>query len=146
MSDMNKLVDEIKKLSSKDKNSLLLDVFKGYNLLELKEFSDLWCTTFGVSAVAAAGPAVATPTSTAVVEEKAAEPTEFDVIITGAGDKKIQVIKAVREVTTLGLKEAKELVDAVPKAVKEKVSKDEAQKLKQQLEASGATVEIKGSK
>ena len=75
----------------------------------------------------------------AVVEEK----TEFDVVLTGAGDKKIQVIKVVREVTGLGLKEAKDLVDGAPKPVKEKVSKEEAQTIKQKLEENGASVEIR---
>ena len=75
----------------------------------------------------------------AVVEEK----TEFDVVLTGAGDKKIQVIKVVREVTGLGLKEAKDLVDGAPKPVKEKVSKEEAQSIKQKLEENGASVEIR---
>jgi large subunit ribosomal protein L7/L12 len=88
----------------------------------------------GVGAVAASGVA-ATPAE----EEKA----EFDVVLTGFGDKKIQVIKAVREVTNLGLKEAKDLVEGIPKAVKEKVTKEEAGKVKQKLEEAGGTAEIK---
>jgi len=143
MSNVTKLVDEVKGLSSEDKNNLILEVFKGYNLLELKEFKDVWCETFDVSASAPmmmGGPMVAAGDA----EEASAEPTEFDVIITEIGDKKIQVIKAVRAITSLGLKEAKGLVDSIPQAVKEKVSKEEAEKVKEEIEASGAKAEIKG--
>lgn len=142
---VTKLLEEIKKLSSNDKHGLILEVFKlHYNMMELKEFVDLWCSTFGVTALAAA-PAAAAPTTAGDADsQKAAEPTEFNVIITGAGDKKIQVIKVVRTITNLGLKEAKDLVDAAPKPVKEKVSKEEADKLKKELEEAGATVEVKG--
>lgn len=144
MADVAKLAQDVKSLSASDKNNLLMEVFKGFNLLELTQFRDLWCDTFKVSAAApvavAAGPAAA-----AAPAEKPAEATEFNVIITGCGDKKISVIKAVREITNLGLKEAKDLVDALPKPIKEKVSKEDAAKLKQQLEASGATVEIKSA-
>jgi large subunit ribosomal protein L7/L12 len=89
----------------------------------------------GLASVAAPGAAAAA----AAEEEKA----EFDVVLTGFGDKKIQVIKAVREVTNLGLKEAKDLVEGVPQTVKEKIAKEEAEKIKQKLEESGGTVEIK---
>jgi len=75
--------------------------------------------------------------------EKAAEPTEFNVILTGCGDKKIQVIKALREITSLGLKEAKEVVEGAPKAIKEAVSKDEAETIKKKMEEAGGTIEIK---
>lgn len=142
-----KLLEEVKKLSSGEKHALILEVFKHhYNMLELKEFVDLWCSTFGVSAAAAVSVAAAgAPVAAAPAEaEKPAEPTEFNVIITNGGDKKIQVIKAVRAMTNLGLKEAKDLVDAAPKAVKEKVSKEEAEKLKKELQDAGATVELKG--
>lgn len=141
---VTKLLDEVKKLSSDDKNALLIEVFKGYNLLEIKNFKDLFCTTFDVSAsapVMAVGAVAAAP---AEVSDEKAEPTEFNVIVTATGDKKVQLIKTVRGITGLGLKEAKELVDAAPKAVKEKVSKEEANKIKEELEAAGATVEIKG--
>lgn len=143
-----KLLEEVKKLSSGEKHALILEVFKhNYNMIELKEFVDLWCTTFGVSAAAAA-PVMAAGMPMAAAApaeaEKPAEPTEFNVIITNGGDKKIQVIKVVRTITNLGLKEAKDLVDAAPKAVKEKVSKEEAEKLKKELQEAGATVEIKG--
>jgi large subunit ribosomal protein L7/L12 len=87
----------------------------------------------GVAAAAGAGPAA----------EAAAEPTEFNVILTGCGDKKIQVIKALREITNLGLKEAKEVVEGVPKPIKEAVSKEEAESVKKKMEEAGGTVEIK---
>jgi len=142
MSDIAKLLEEVKKLSSEDKNNLILEVFKGFNLLEIKQFKDLFCSTFGVSAAA---PVMAAPVAAAKEEPAAkAEPTEFNVIITNGGQNKIQVIKVVRTITNLGLKEAKQLVDEAPKAVKEKTSKDEAQKIKEELEKAGATVEIKG--
>jgi large subunit ribosomal protein L7/L12 len=86
---------------------------------------------------------VAAPGGGGPVADEVEEQTEFDVVLTGAGDKKIQVIKVVRAITSLGLKEAKDLVDGAPKAVKEKISKDEAEELKKQLEEVGATVEIK---
>ena len=113
---------------------------EGMTVLELSELVKELEQKFGVSAaapvamVAAAGPAQA-----AQVEEK----TEFDVILTGFGEQKIQVIKVVRELTGLGLKEAKDLVEGVPKPVKEGVSKDEAATMKKKLEESGGTVEIK---
>lgn len=143
MSDNVKLLEEVKKLSVTEKNTLLLEVFKSYNLLEIKQFKDLFCETFGVSAAA---PMMAGPMVVAAASEskEAAEPTEFNVVITAVGDKKIQLIKVVREITGLGLKEAKDLVDAAPKPVKEKVGKEDADKIKKQLEEAGATIEIKG--
>jgi large subunit ribosomal protein L7/L12 len=143
MSDTVKLVEELNGLSSDDKNNVLVEVFKGFNLLELKSFKDLFCETFDVSAAAPMAGVMMAPQGDGGAEA-AAEPTEFNVILTEVGDKKIQVIKAVRGITSLGLKEAKELVDAAPKAVKEKVSKDEAEKIKKELEESGAKAEIKG--
>jgi large subunit ribosomal protein L7/L12 len=140
---VGKLLDEVKKLSSKEKNELILEVFKQYNLLEIKEFTDLFCTTFDVSAAVPMA-AAAMPAAGEAKAEEDAEPTEFNVILTAAGDKKIQVIKVVRTLTGLGLKEAKELVDAAPKAIKEKASKEEADKVAQELKEAGATVEIKG--
>lgn len=100
----------------------------------VKELEEEW----GVSAAAPAAVAVAAPAAAA-----AAAPTEVSVILTSAGDKKIQVIKVIREITGLGLKEAKDLVDGAPKPVKEKISPDDAKKMKAQLEENGATVEIK---
>jgi large subunit ribosomal protein L7/L12 len=129
------------KLSNDD----LLDAFKEMTLLELSEFVKQFEETFNVSAAApvavAAGPAGAG--AGAATEEAAEEQTEFDVVLTGPGDKKIQVIKEVRALTSLGLKEAKDLVDAAPKAVLEKVSREQADKAKAQLEGAGATVNLK---
>jgi large subunit ribosomal protein L7/L12 len=103
----------------------------------IKKMEQEWGVTAAPAAVAMAGPAAGA--AAAVVEEQ----TEFDVILTSSGDKKIQVIKEVRAVTGLGLKEAKDLVEGAPKAVKEGVSKEEAAKIKAQIEASGGSVEIK---
>jgi large subunit ribosomal protein L7/L12 len=126
------------KLSTDD----LLDAFKGMTLLELSDFVKQFEETFNVSAAApvavAAGPAGA-----AAAAEEAEEQTEFDVVLTGAGEKKIQVIKEVRALTSLGLKEAKDLVDSAPKPVLERVPRDQADKAKAQLEGAGATVELK---
>jgi len=110
-------------------------------VLELAELVKELEDRFGVTAAApmAVGVAAA-PGAAAAVEE---EQVEFDAVLTGFGDKKIQVIKAVREVTNLGLKEAKDLVEGVPQTVKEKISKEEADKIKQKVEEAGGTVEIK---
>ena len=120
----------------------VLDQIEAWTVLELNDFVKTLEEKWGVSAsgpsipmemlAGAGGPAAA-----------AEEQTEFDVMLTGIGDKKINVIKAVRQVTTLGLKEAKDLVDSAPKAVKEAVSKDEAETVKKALEEAGATAEIK---
>ena len=125
MADLNKLVDELSSLT----------------VLEAAELSKKLEEKWGVSAaapvaVAAAGPAGAAPA------EAAAEKTEFTVVLAAAGDKKINVIKEVRAITSLGLKEAKDLVEGAPKPVKEGVNKDEAAKIKKQLEEAGATVQI----
>jgi large subunit ribosomal protein L7/L12 len=129
------------KLSNDD----LLDAFKEMTLLELSEFVKEFEETFGVSAAApvaiAAGPAGAGAAAEAAAPEE--EQTEFDVVITAAGDKKIQVIKEVRALTSLGLKEAKDLVDSAPKPVLERVPRDQADKAKAQLEAAGASVDLK---
>ncbi len=119
----------------------LLDVFKNMTVLELNEFLKAFEEEFGVTAAApvavAAGPA---PAAEAAPAE---EQDEFDVVLTAAGDKKIQVIKEVRSLTSLGLKEAKDLVDNAPKPVLEKATKEDADKAKAQLEEAGATVELK---
>ena len=120
----------------------LLEVFKAMTVLELNEFLKAFEEEFGVTAaapvaVAAAGGGGAAPA------EAAEEQDEFDVILLAAGDKKIQVIKVVRAATGLGLKEAKALVDEAPKPVKEGLEKEEADKLKQELQEAGATVELK---
>ncbi len=127
MADLNKLVDALSELT----------------VLEAAELSKLLEEKWGVSAAAAvavAGPAAGGAGGGAAAAE---EKTEFDVILTGDGGKKINVIKEVRAITALGLTEAKTLVESAPKAVKEGVSKDEAEKIKKQLEEAGATVEIK---
>ena len=122
----------------------LLDQFKEMTLLDLSEFIKAFEETFDVQAAVAAPVAVAAPGGApSGAGDEAEEQTEFDVILTGAGDKKIQVIKEVRALTSLGLKEAKDLVDGAPKPVLEKVPKDQADKAKEQLEGTGATVEIK---
>ena len=120
----------------------LLDQFKEMNLLELSEFIKAFEEAFDVKAAAAAPMMVAAP-GAALGGEEAEEQTEFDVILTGAGDQKIQVIKEVRALTSLGLKEAKDLVDGAPKPVLEKVAKEQADKAREQLAAAGASVEVK---
>lgn len=127
MADLNSLVDQLSELT----------------VLEAAELSKMLEEKWGVSAAAAvavAGPAAGGGGAAAPAAE---EKTEFDVILTGDGGKKINVIKEVRAITALGLTEAKTLVESAPKAVKEGVSKDEAEKIKAQLEAAGATVEVK---
>ena len=122
----------------------LLESFKGMTLLELSDFIKKFEETFDVKAAAAAPVMMAAPGGGgAGGGEEAEEQTEFDVVLMAAGDKKIQVIKEVRALTSLGLKEAKDLVDSAPKPVLEKVAKDAAEKAKEQLEGAGATVEVK---
>jgi large subunit ribosomal protein L7/L12 len=123
MADLDKLVDELSKLT----------------VIEAADLAKKLEETWGVSAAAP----VAVAAAAAPAEAAAAEQTEFDVILAAAGDKKINVIKEVRAITGLGLKEAKDLVEGAPKAVKEGVSKDEAAELKAKLEGAGATVELK---
>jgi large subunit ribosomal protein L7/L12 len=123
MADLTKLVDELSSLT----------------VLEAAELAKLLEEKWGVSAAAAVAVAAAPAAAAAAVEEQ----TEFTVMLAAAGDKKIEVIKEVRAITGLGLKEAKDLVEGAPKAVKEGVSKDEAEKLKAQLEKAGAKVELK---
>ena len=122
-------------------NDELLESFKEMTLIELSEFVKLFEDTFDVKAaapVAAAGPA-----GPAAVADAVEEKDEFDVILEGAGDQKIKVIKVVRELTSLGLKEAKDLVDAAPKALLEKVSKEAADKAEAALKEVGAAVSVK---
>ena len=119
-------------------NEQIIEAIAGKTLMEIMELVKAMEEKFGVSAAApvmmAAGPAAAAP-----VEEQ----TEFTVVLKAAGEKKVEVIKAVRAITGLGLKEAKDLVEGAPQNVKEAVSKDEAEKFKKELEAAGATVEVK---
>jgi len=121
----------------------LLAQFEEMTLIELSEFVKAFEDKFDVEAAAAAPVVVAGGAAGGAAAEAAEEQDEFDVILTGAGDKKIQVIKVVRELTSLGLKEAKDLVDGAPNAVKEGVAQDEADQVKAQLEEAGATVELK---
>ena len=123
MADLAKLVDDLSSLT----------------VLEAADLAKMLEEKWGVSAAAAVAVAAGPAAAAAVVEEQ----TEFTVMLTGAGDKKIEVIKEVRAITGLGLKEAKDLVEAAPKAVKESVTKDEAEKIKAQLEKAGAKVELK---
>lgn len=119
------------------------DALSQMTVLELAQLTKDLEEAWGVTAAAAMAVAVAPSGGGGAAAPVAEEKTEFDVILTNAGDKKIQVIKEVRAVTTLGLKEAKDLVDGAPKPIKEGVSKEEAQKIKALVEAAGATVEIK---
>jgi large subunit ribosomal protein L7/L12 len=122
-------------------NDELLDTFKEMTLLELSEFVKKFEEVFDVKA--AAPVAVAAPAAPGAPAEQAEEKDEFDVVLEAAGDKKIQVIKEVRALTSLGLKEAKDLVDGAPKALLEKVNKEAADKAKEALEKAGATVTVK---
>jgi len=122
-------------------NEELIESFKELTLIELSEFVKLFEETFDVKAAAPA--AVAAPVGPADAAPVAEEQDEFDVILESAGDKKIQVIKVVRELTSLGLKEAKDLVDGAPKAVLEKVTKEAAAKAEADLKAVGAGVTVK---
>ena len=122
----------------------LIEAFKELSLIELSEFVKKFEEVFEVTAAAPAAVAVAAaPAAGGAAEEAAEEKDEFDVILEAIGDKKIQVIKEVRALTSLGLKEAKDLVDGAPKAVLEAVAKDVADKAKEQLEGAGATVTVK---
>ena len=120
-----------------EKITAIIDEIKGLSILELKELIDTYCEEFDVSAVAAAAPAAAGAAPAA--EEK----TEFDVVLAEVGASKMQVIKTVKEITGLGLKEAKELVDNAPKTLKEAVAKAEAEDMKKKLEDVGAKIELK---
>lgn len=121
----------------------LLEQFKGMTLLELSDFIKKFEETFDVKAAAAAPVMMAAPAGGGGGGAADEEQTAFTVVLANAGDQKIQVIKEVRALTSLGLKEAKDLVDGAPKPVLEGVAKEQAQKAKEQLEGAGATVEIK---
>jgi large subunit ribosomal protein L7/L12 len=127
MADLQKLVDEL----------------SGLTVLEAAELSKLLEEKWGVSAAAPVAVAAAAPAGGAAAAAPAEEQTEFTVILAKAGDKKINVIKEIRTITGLGLKEAKDLVEGAPKTVKEAVNKDEAAKIRKQLEDQGAAVEVK---
>lgn len=134
---MNLLEGDLK--MSEDKKALVIETISSMTVLELAELVKMMEERFGVSAAAPVAAVAAAPAAAAApVEEK----TEFDVILEGFGDKKIQVIKVLRELTGLGLKEAKDLVDGVPSKIKEGAEKAEAENLKKQLEEAGATVKL----
>ena len=128
-------------MAEKIKKEDVIEYISNMTVLDLSEFVKELEEKFGVSAAAPVAMAAAAPTEAAQAE--AVEQTEFDVVLSAIGDKKIQVIKAVRAITSLGLKEAKAVVDSAPGPVKEGVSKDEAESIKSQLEEAGATAEIK---
>lgn len=121
----------------------LVETVKSMTVLELNEFVKALQEEFGVSAMAMAAAPVAGGAAAAAPAEEVEEKSSFDVVLVAAGDKKLNVIKVVRQLTSLGLKEAKELVDTAPKPIKEGASKDEAEKMKAELEAEGATIELK---
>jgi len=121
----------------------LLEAFKEMTLIELSEFVKQFEDVFDVKAAAPVAVAAAGPAGPGAAAEAPEEKDEFDVVLEAAGDKKIQVIKEVRSLTSLGLKEAKDLVDGAPKALLEKVNKETAEKAKAQLEGAGATVTLK---
>ena len=132
-------MSEAKKMTKEE----LIDVIKNMTVLELSDLIKALEETFGVSAAAPIAVAAPAAGGAAVPAAAAEEQTEFSVILKVVGANKIQVIKTVREVTALGLKESKDLVEGAPKAIKEGVSKEEAATIKQKIEATGATVEIK---
>jgi len=118
----------------------IIDIVKTMTVLELKELVDTFCEEFGVTAAA---PVAVAAAGAGAAEAAAEEKTDFDVVMTDFGAQKVGVIKVVREITGLGLKEAKELVEGVPSKVKEGVNKDEAEAIKAKLEEAGASVELK---
>ncbi len=122
-----------------EKITAIIGSIKELSVLELKELIDTYCEEFGVSAVAAA----AAPAAGGAAAGDAEEKTEFDVVLAEVGDQKMQVIKNVKELTGLGLKEAKDLVDGAPKVIKEKASKADAEDIKKKLEEVGAKIELK---
>ena len=122
-----------------EKSTQILELVKGLTILELADLVKALEEEFGVSAAPVAAAPVAGAAAAAPVEEK----TEFDVVLKGAGANKLAVIKVAREITGLGLKDAKDLVESAPKTIKEAVSKEEAEKIAEQLKAAGAEVEVK---
>src|SRR5574342_3240 len=128
---------------SQDKLQTIVDQIKDLTLLEASQLVKMMEETFGVSAAAAAVAAAPAGGGAAAAAPAAEEKTEFSVVLTAAGANKINVIKAVREVTSLGLKEAKDLVDGAPKPIKEGVTKDEAEAIRKKFTDAGATVEVK---
>ena len=137
--DLKSILKKIAEMSPADKKTLGLEIVKNLTVLELSEWVKSMEQEFGVSAAAPVAAVSAAPAAGEQKEEK----STFSVILTGIGEKKIQVIKEVRALTSLGLKEAKDLVEGAPKAIKENVSKEEAEEIGKKMAAAGATVEIK---
>jgi large subunit ribosomal protein L7/L12 len=137
--ELRAILKKIGELKPEDRKALGLEMVKGLTVLELSEWVKSMEEEFGVTAAA---PVAAAAAAAAPAEQKE-EKTTFSVILTGAGDKKIQVIKEVRAITSLGLKEAKDLVEGAPKPVKENIAKEEAEEIKKKIVAAGGTVEIK---
>ena len=133
------ILKQINGLKPEERKALGLEMVKGLTVLELSEWVKSMEAEFGVSAAAPVAVAAAAAAPAEAKEEK----TAFTVVLTGPGDKKIQVIKEVRAITSLGLKEAKDLVEGAPKPVKENVTKEEAEEIKKKIVAAGGTVEIK---
>ena len=140
---VKEVADKVKGWSADDRGALILEIVKNASVLELSAWVKEFQEVFGVSAAAPMMAMGAMPAGAAAAAPVEEEKTSFDVILQAAGDQKIQVIKVVRAITALGLKEAKDLVDGAPKTLKEGVSKDEAAEIKKKIEAVGATVTIK---
>ncbi len=137
------MVEATEERTFSEKITKLGDEIVVLTVLEAKELGDYLEDVHGIKAAAGGGVMMAMPAAGGGAAEEAEEKTSFDVVLTGAGDKKIPVIKAVREITSLGLKEAKDLVESAPKAVREGVSKEEAEEIQKKLEEVGASVELK---
>ena len=140
---VKKILTEVAGLNSEEKSQLGLEIIKGLTVLELSNWVKTMEDEFGVSAAPVAVGGVMPQAGGAAGAAQEEEKTEFDVVLASIGSNKIQVIKEVRALTSLGLKEAKELVDNAPKTLKEAVSKEEAEEIKKKIEATGAKVEIK---
>ncbi len=145
MANVEEMAKQILEMSPEEQAQILQEVIMGMSVRTLSTIAKELQEAFGVSAmpVAAAGPAPAAGGAAPAAAEAEEEKSTFDVILANAGDKKLQVIKVVRELTNLGLKEAKDLVESAPQPIKEGVSKEEAQNIKAKIEEQGATVEIK---
>jgi len=143
MAKVEELLKSIGDLSADDKAKLGIEMVKQLTMVEISQWVSMMEEEFGVSAAAPVAVAAVPGAGAGDAGAGAVEQTEFTVNLISPGDKKIQVIKEVRAITNLGLKEAKELVDKAPKAVKENVSKEEAEQIKEKLEGAGATVEVK---
>jgi large subunit ribosomal protein L7/L12 len=137
------IVDSVKGLKDEEKNQVLLDVISSSSVLWLKDFVKAFEDKFGVTATMPMGMVGTAAPAAGAAAEKAEEKTTFDLILKEAGPNKIPVIKVVRTITSLGLKEAKDLVDKAPQPVKTGIPKDEAEKIKKELETAGAKVELK---